>query len=228
MVRVKSLGTRERLLEAAEVMFAQHGFQGSTLREITELAGVNLAGVNYHFGSKEELFREMLRQRVAPINARRLEMLEEALSASGGAPLTLEEIFAIILDPLVEALTRGGKLDEVFLGIITRSITDTSTFVQNLHRSFFRSVSERFMSEMVRALGETPLSEEKVSWRIFFALSAMLGSIIQHHRIEPYFPSIGDARDMSAMTRELIEFICAGLRSECRRPVQQEKERVRA
>lgn len=211
MKEAKEVTTRERLLQAAEQLFARQGYNQSTLREVTELAGVNLAAANYHFGSKEALFHDMLKRRVAPINARRMELLEEAVERSGGGPLRLETIFEIILNPLIEALSEGGELDEMLLGIITRSITDSSEFIQQLHRGFFQAVSTRFIDEIRRATGEPePLSSE-TAWRTYFALSAMLGAIIQHRRIGPYFPAIDDPRDMREMAKQLIRFICAGM-----------------
>ena len=70
--------TKERILRAAELIFGRHGYAGTTLRAVTAEAGVNLASANYHFGSKEALVMEMLRQRVAPINEERLLLLERS------------------------------------------------------------------------------------------------------------------------------------------------------
>jgi len=59
--------TREKILDAAEALFAEHGFEGASMRMITARAGVNLAAVNYHFGSKENLLREIFRRRLGEI-----------------------------------------------------------------------------------------------------------------------------------------------------------------
>src|SRR5918996_5614170 len=75
--------TRERILDAAEQRFADEGFAGTSLRKITALAGVNVAAVNYHFGSKEELLRAVLSRIVEPVNRERLELLRRG---GGGAP----------------------------------------------------------------------------------------------------------------------------------------------
>jgi len=210
---MKEKHTPEKILTSAEQLFAERGFTGSTLREVTERAGVNLAAVNYHFGTKEGLFMEMLRRRITPINARRMELLDQALAESGGESLTLETLFKIILEPLTESLIKEGNLDEVFLGIIARSIVDPSEFIQHAHRGFFKDISERIGRELQRAVGNPELSEEDISWRIYFSISTMLGSLIQHRRIEHYFPGIRDPRDMEAMTRQLIRFVCAGMES---------------
>ena len=63
--------TKERILGAAEVLFAQRGFDGASLRQLTAAAGVNLAAVNYHFGSKDRLVEEVFRRRLDELNSRR-------------------------------------------------------------------------------------------------------------------------------------------------------------
>src|SRR3954463_138895 len=79
--------TRRRMLEAAERLFLEHGFDGTSLRMLTAAADVNLAAVNYHFGGKEELFRAMLAARLDPLNRERIALLAEYEGAAGGRPL---------------------------------------------------------------------------------------------------------------------------------------------
>ena len=71
--------TKERILAAAEELFAQHGFAGTSLRQVTSQAAVNIAAVNYHFGSKENLINEVFRRRMDVMTAQRLQQLEAAL-----------------------------------------------------------------------------------------------------------------------------------------------------
>src|SRR3954471_13629244 len=74
--RVADAGTKSRILDAAEQLFMEHGFEATSLRQLTSAAGVNLAAVNYHFGSKEELFQAVLTRRLDPMNQERIELLE--------------------------------------------------------------------------------------------------------------------------------------------------------
>ena len=80
------IDTRLRILDAAELLFTQHGFEGTTLRQITGAAEVNLAAVNYHFGSKEELIREVFRRRLTWLNQQRLQELDRLEAAAAGEP----------------------------------------------------------------------------------------------------------------------------------------------
>lgn len=79
--------TRKRILQAAEKIFARGGYRAMTLREVTNEANVNLAAVNYHFGSKTNLMRALIRERFEPINQQRLALLAERVEAhtEGGA-----------------------------------------------------------------------------------------------------------------------------------------------
>ena len=69
------VATKDRILDAAEALFMEHGFEATSLRSITAAAAVNLAAVNYHFGSKEELFQAVLTRRLDPMNQERLDLL---------------------------------------------------------------------------------------------------------------------------------------------------------
>ena len=69
--------TRTRILDAAEELFMQHGFEGTSMRQLTSRAGVNLAAVNYHFGSKDALIEAVFRRRLDPMNAARIAALDE-------------------------------------------------------------------------------------------------------------------------------------------------------
>src|SRR6266446_2870372 len=75
--------TRERLLDAAEKLFAARGFRATSVRDITAEAGCNLAAVNYHFGGKVNLYREMFHRRLGALREQRIASLRRALAAAG-------------------------------------------------------------------------------------------------------------------------------------------------
>src|SRR6185312_8911583 len=95
----RSGSTKERILAAAETLFAQRGFDGASLRQLTSDAGVNLAAVNYHFGSKEKLVEQVFRRRLDALNAQRLA----ALARVAGQPETrLEDVLDAFIRPALE------------------------------------------------------------------------------------------------------------------------------
>ena len=89
-----ALDTRKAILDAAERLFADLGFDGASLRKITAKAGVNLAAAHYHFGSKEGLLRAALARRIGPLNEERLKLLDEAESDTGKKVLSIESVLA--------------------------------------------------------------------------------------------------------------------------------------
>src|SRR5436190_10821825 len=91
--------TKEKILDTAESLFMEHGFEATGLRQITTAAGVNLAAVHYHFGSKEELFQAVLTRRLDPMNQERLELLDDLEQHAGNKRLTCEAIIGAMFIP---------------------------------------------------------------------------------------------------------------------------------
>src|SRR6204780_3956934 len=101
----KKTGTKpgkDRILDAAERLFAKHGFYGVSVRDITEAAGVDVALVSYHFGGKRELFAAVFQRRAQLLNPERLAMLEDVRRAGLPAAPTLEDIVNAFTYPLLE------------------------------------------------------------------------------------------------------------------------------
>src|SRR3954467_15900151 len=92
--------TKAGVLAAAEALFAMQGFQTMSVRDITAAAGVNLASVNYHFGSKDALLFEIFRRRTTELNRERARMLHEANDRHGGKPPVREILEALFAPPL--------------------------------------------------------------------------------------------------------------------------------
>lgn len=92
MQEIRSTSTRESILDTAESLFAQQGHEATSMRQITGAAGVNLASVNYHFGSKESLVQAVLKRRLEVLNRERMRLLDELEAQSGGKPLKPSQI----------------------------------------------------------------------------------------------------------------------------------------
>ena len=125
-----SADTKTRILDAAERLFVEHGFEATSLRSLTSAAGVNLAAVNYHFGSKEELFQAVLTRRLDPMNQERIELLERIERESANRPPSVEKILFAMLIPalrLARDEQRGGKH---FLKVLGRAYADPAPFIR--------------------------------------------------------------------------------------------------
>src|SRR4029078_3605251 len=94
-----STATKDRMLDAAEELFMEHDFEATGLRQITAAAGVNLAAVHYHFGSKEELFQAVLKRRLDPMTLERVALLDDLEAAARSAPLSCEALIGAMFIP---------------------------------------------------------------------------------------------------------------------------------
>jgi AcrR family transcriptional regulator len=163
--------TRERIFDAAEILFLEHGFDGTSLRMVTARAGVNLAAVNYHFGGKHGLFREMLARRLDPLNEARLELLGERRQAACGVPLDCDQVLAAMFIPalaLARDPARGGR---DFLRLLGRAYVDPSPVVRDFLSARYAPTIETFKDAFAAALPDIPRRE--LAWRLHFMMGAL-------------------------------------------------------
>src|SRR5881394_165011 len=97
-----SQDTKSRILDVAEHLFIEHGFEATSLRSLTSSAGVNLAAVNYHFGSKEELFQAVLTRRLDPMNQERIDLLTKLEREAAPMPVSCEQILSAMFVPALK------------------------------------------------------------------------------------------------------------------------------
>lgn len=172
---VSSPETTGRILDAAERLFMEHGYEGASMRMLTTAAGVNLAAINYHFGSKEGLMQAVFKRRLTWLNAERLRVLDELEAKAGGAPLRPSQILEAFFGTLLtmgEHAELGGM---VFLRLIGRTLTEPAHFIREFFAGEYQQVVERYKAALYRALPEVP--QDEISWRFQFMLGAMSYSI---------------------------------------------------
>ena len=162
--------TKARILDAAEALFMEHGFEATSLRLITAAATVNLAAVNYHFGSKEELFQSVLTRRLDPMNQARVALLDRYESETS-EPLACERILAALFIPalaLARDRPRGGSN---FLRLLGRAYADPAPFIRQFLSQQYAPMIARFKDAFARALPHLPRKE--LSWRLHFIMGAL-------------------------------------------------------
>ena len=208
--------TKTRILDAAEELFMEHGFEATSLRLITTAAEVNLAAANYHFGSKEELFQAVLTRRLDPMNQQRILLLsqfERAAEASADPDgLTCEKILSAMFIPaltLARDHERGGKN---FLRLLGRAYADPAPFIRSFLSLQYADMIARFRTAFARSLPH--LSREDLSWRLHFvmgALSYTLAGTDVLKMIAQYHPE--EAHSDELLLNRLAPFLAAGLRA---------------
>lgn len=198
--------TKERILGAAEELFAQQGFSGTSLRQVTSRAEVNIAAVNYHFGSKENLVNEVFRRRMDDMSAQRLEMLRKAREE---APDSLEAILAAFVEPaLALAANRNGG--GAFIRVIARAYAETNDGLRAFLSERYGHVQRDFARALAACL--PGLTKEELYWRLDFLGGALTYAMADFGLIKrPAGVSEIDHRRRAGS--ELIRFAAAGFRS---------------
>jgi AcrR family transcriptional regulator len=166
-----AIDTRERILDVAERLFGERGFPATPLRDITAEAGVNIASVNYHFGSKEGLLAEVLERRLKPINTRRLELLDAVEARAGNGPPELEAVIRAFLSPPFHSLRVWGADGQGFLRLVGRIHSETNEDFRATFVKQFDEVFKRFTAALRRALPN--LDDADLSWRMLFMVGSM-------------------------------------------------------
>ena len=165
------IDTRERILDVAERLFGERGFPATPLRDITAEAGVNIASVNYHFGSKEGLLAEVLERRLKPINTRRLELLDAVEARAGNGPPELEAVIRAFLSPPFHSQRVWAANGQGFLRLVGRIHSETNEDFRATFVKQFDEVFKRFTAALRRALPN--LDDAELSWRMLFMVGSM-------------------------------------------------------
>jgi AcrR family transcriptional regulator len=173
--------TKQKILDAAEHLFARAGYHGTSLRGITQTAAVNLAAVNYHFGSKEALLEAVIERRLGPLNAARLAQLEKLLkqaAEAGGAP-PCRDVLRTFIEPTLH-LRKQGSDTEDYIALIGRTLADP----RGVAMSIFMQQMEPLMNRLFQALSLAlpGLSRQTLFWRVHFAIGSLSHIMRCHDR----------------------------------------------
>ncbi len=203
--------TKEKVLDAAERLFAEHGIQGASMREITRAAGVNLAAINYHFGTKHGLIAAVLIRRLAPLNQRRLALLNEVERSAGNKPPKLELILEAMIRPAVEEGFDAHHGKESFLRLTGRCLSEPTPEIEPLIRAHFEELIRRFDAAFLRAIPS--LDAEELFWRITFLIGALHFSLLKCGQADSMPVKLRKHLDAEGLVQRLIAFTAAGLRA---------------
>jgi AcrR family transcriptional regulator len=196
--------TRTRILDAAEELFMQHGFEGTSMRQLTSRAGVNLAAVNYHFGSKDALIEAVFRRRLDPMNAARLAALERL------EDLSAESIIRAFIGPslrLIEDAKGGGRN---FIRLLGRTYTEPAKRLRALIGQMYAPTMERYKAALQRALPQMPADE--LVWRMHFMFGTLAYTLAATDTVQLIAGCKPEDRyDAALLEERLASFLLAGL-----------------
>ncbi len=203
--------TRLRILDAAETLFTEHGFEATTLRQITGRAQVNLAAVNYHFGSKEALIQELFRRRLTWLNERRLEALDRLETEAHGAPLKPSKIVDAFFGVAVNMAADREGGGRTFMRLLGRTYTEPSEFVRGFLASEYSEAVGRFKAALFKALPDVP--QEEILWRFHFMIGAMAYAISGADALSIVGETPVEDSAIDALYPRLMSFLLGGLRA---------------
>jgi AcrR family transcriptional regulator len=197
---------RDRILDAAEYLFARSGFDAVSLRDITSRAGVQVALVGYHFGGKEGLFDEVLARRANALCQMRRELLDELNQRESYSVEDLIEAYTL---PYYQAMTAGGPGWQSY-GLLIAQL----------------AVSNRWLALASRLFNETALQFFNALWKLHpdahyeplmrafnFGVHLMIGVFAQNQRVDILSGGRVLASDLETAHREMVLFVSAGIRA---------------
>jgi AcrR family transcriptional regulator len=211
----KKTGSRsgkERILDTAERLFARHGFYGVSVRNITEAAGVDVALVNYHFGSKRELFAAVFQRRAEILNPERLARLEEVRRAALPGVPSLEDIVNSFTYPLLERSARGGPGWKSYFALVAQ-VNNSPEWGPVLMTQYFDPLVERLIAALREALPECPLRE--IYWGYQFLTGALTITFAETGRIDQLSGGLCKSSDLDSVHERLPPYVAAGFRAIC-------------
>ncbi|MDP4530297.1 TetR/AcrR family transcriptional regulator [Alkalimonas delamerensis] len=204
--------SKDRILDAAEELFARHGFDGVTLRQIASLAGVDVALTNYHFGKKQALLSAVVARRGALLNAARLDALRFAEQVASPKPAAIEQIVEAFLQPLKIAQASTDKGWKHYCALIAY-INNSPVWGKTMMEQHFDDLIREFTSAMQRTFPKA--CPEKIFWCYHQLSGALALTFANTGRIDSLSGGLCHSDDFEAAYQVMVPFISAGFRQLC-------------
>ena len=214
MNQAEETDTRTSLLDAAERLFAEHGVEATSVREITKAAGANQGAINYHFQSKDKLILEVFARRMQPVGEQALARLDALESAASSPPL--EAVIEALVRPMVEDEASGKRRPDEFLQLISRSFQEPSAEIREFMERMMGRMVMRFDTAILRAV--PGLTHAELFWRMQFLIGAMHHGLDRWSRFDtlPMPPGVAHKvkrPDREGFIQRLVSFASAGIRA---------------
>ncbi|WP_419536103.1 TetR/AcrR family transcriptional regulator [Endozoicomonas sp.] len=202
--------TVDRILDAAEKLFAEHGFAETSLRSITSKAGVNLAAVNYHFGSKKALIQAVFSRFLDPF----VSKLSKALVKyqDNNDAIDLEEILHLLVDQIMVVEPRSPEDLSVCMRLIGLAYTQGQGHLKKYLREVYGDVFQAYLQLLVKACPNLPMGD--LFWRVYFILGSAVFTLSGANALRAIAESdYGVNYELEEIMRKMVPFMAAGLRA---------------
>jgi AcrR family transcriptional regulator len=196
------IDTKQKILDTAERLFAEQGYGATSMRQIIAEAGVNLAAIHYHFGSKEELLDGIIFRKAGPVNERRMALLDKVITEAGDQPPQLEALLHAFLNPVA----KGADKSDQFVKFMGRLFSEG--LFPEVVRKHFQDVMKRFLAAFRAAVPDLP--EDEFLWRFHFMVGALSHTMCEG---KPVSDILGLTHSFEDRLERLARFVAAGFRA---------------
>lgn len=218
-VGTKGAKTRERILRAAERLFAEHGYDGVSVRSIATAGNVQLALLTYYFQSKLGLYRAVFQRRIEPVSERRRELLQRVMKRRSPPP-GIEEILDALARPWVELREHPGGPH--YSRLIAREAGDPRESSRGIVKEMLDPIAIEFIAAMERALPGR--SRAEIHWAYYFFIGALLLILANPARMRRLSGDLCDVGDSEALIAAIVGFSARALRQPGARHKQSQVE----
>ncbi|MEM7707126.1 MAG: TetR/AcrR family transcriptional regulator [Pseudomonadota bacterium] len=208
----KAQQTRQRILDAAEQLFAREGFSGVTVRQIMKKAEADVALAYYHFDSKRDLFDAVLLRRAEKLNALREKALDEVESRHQDDAPSVEEIISAFTTPLLQLLAEDHEKWRHYFALIAQ-VNSSTEWGGELMTRYFDPLVKRFIAALRRALPHC--TDQDLYWSYHFLSGALTLSFAETGRIDNLSGGVCQSSDMASVSDRMPKFIAAGFEALC-------------
>ncbi len=202
-------GRKNRILDAAEQIFAERGFDGASLRSIVNQAKVNLATVYYYFASKEGLLAAVFQRRFGPLQAEHFAQLNQLEQAADGQPVPVKKILEAMLRPPLRLAGTTSARSQAVMRLIGRMVTEPNPQFQDLLRNQHEAVRTAYLSALRRSLPQLPAAD--LQWRFEFFWGALAFILCNPRKIEKMSGGTCNPADTETVVAQMIACFAAGL-----------------
>lgn len=203
-------GSKRKLLDAAEQLFAEKGFEAVSVRDITQLAKTNVAAVNYHFGSRENLLTMVMTRYMTPVNEERIARLETLERKWSGKSVPLEEIIDAMVRPFVGQVRKSELSERLFYKLMGRTFAQQGDGLPPQIEEQLRNVVQRFTRAFAKTL--PAVTPDDLTWRIHFMVGGMIHLLTHQDILHRLTNGASGTPPMEAIISRFVRFAAAGLR----------------
>lgn len=199
------ISTSDKILNAAEELFAKSHYDAVSIRQITQAAGVKLGLAHYHFQSKEELFNSVIKRRINLLSEYRLKLLEHFLDENEGRPLPIQQLVAAFITPYLFWSATGGPGWRNYARLVAGLLGYNLAVLKDL----FDPTAQVFLAELRRSM---PRAEEAgIQWGFDFMVGLMCNTFAEVDRIHGLSGGLCSTEQIEESCRYMVTFVAAGL-----------------